>query len=159
MKTIFAMSVLLVGSVLSAPIWVNVKPPTNKVAYTSDIYYFEASTNIEHKVIVKCTPNWYFPITNSIPVTTDTKVWVNFERQTLTISNKTEVVVIKAELEDVKFNAITNNPIKYDSQALSNLMNKTPFPTEQELKKYIDENLNDAFKSNGVDSNTKKILR
>ena len=159
MKTIFAMSVLLVSSVLSAPICVNVKPPTNKVSYTSDIYYFKAITNVHNEVVVKCTPNWYFPITNIIPVTTDTKVWVNFERQTLTISNKTEVVVIKAELEDVKFNAITNNPIKYDSQALSNLMNKTPFLSEQELKKYIDENLNDAFRSNGVDSNTKKILR
>jgi hypothetical protein len=121
----------MLSGAVAAPIWVNAKPPTNrvdntavwasarayhavtgemnsvsgtnKVVYTSDIYYYDMSkahTNAENKRVVKCTPNLYFPVTNSITVTPDMKVWVNFTTTSLIISNKTEVIVIKGEFED-----------------------------------------------------------
>jgi hypothetical protein len=73
---------------------------TNRV-YTSDVYYFDTKnvyTNLlSHREITKCTPNMDFPITNSVVVTPDMRVWINYTTMTLNISNKNEVISIKGE--------------------------------------------------------------
>lgn len=78
------------------------EPSKNKVI-TSDVCYFDTritKTNDNNKVVAACTPNWYFPVTNNITITKGHTVYVNFEKMEMTISNKTEVITIKAELEN-----------------------------------------------------------
>lgn len=87
--------------------------------------------------------------------------YLKFAKYDFWASHK-EICEMKEQIEGLKkqheptgneFYAVTNDyPIECDNQALSNMMKKTPFMSEKEFNKYIEENLKNAFKSNEVDS-------